>query len=151
MADNFWWSFGKKAGGIRIVSKYIQGGNSSYPWTSTHRAGGSGCHPAWNARMKIIQDLNMVPWNEKFSTGSSELDLQHRTLINNINHLEQMLTTTNLTREECEFLIHLVDFLETYADTHFNFEEQCMERYRCPAHQKNKQAHNQFRGFVQHF
>jgi len=93
----------------------------------------------------------MVLWNEQFVTGSSKLDLQHRTLINNINHLEEMLTTTNLTREECEFVIHLVDFLENYADTHFNFEEQCMARYRCPAHVKNKQAHEQFRVFFQHF
>lgn len=84
-------------------------------------------------------------------TGSSELDLQHRTLINNINHLEEMLITTNPTREECEFVIHLVEFLENYADTHFNLEEKCMARYRCPAHEKNKQGHEQFRAFFKQF
>ena len=71
-------------------------------------------------------------------TGSSTLDLQHRTLINNINHLEDMLLTTNPTRAECEFVIHLVEFLERYADTHFNLEEDCMERYRCPVHKKQR-------------
>jgi hemerythrin len=93
----------------------------------------------------------MVQWNERFLTGSSKLDLQHRTLINNINHLEDMLMTTNPTREECEFLIHLVEFLESYADTHFNVEEECMERYRCPAHKRNKEAHEQFRTFFKEF
>jgi hemerythrin len=93
----------------------------------------------------------MVIWNAQFETGSSRLDQQHRTLINNLNHLEDMLMTTNPTRAECEFLIHLVEFLENYADTHFNEEEGCMERYRCPAHQKNKEAHEQFRAFFKRF
>lgn len=93
----------------------------------------------------------MVIWNSQFETGSSRLDQQHRTLINNLNHLEDMLMITNPSRAECEFLIHLVEFLENYADTHFNEEEGCMERYRCPAHQKNKEAHEQFRTFFKQF
>ncbi|HTY88631.1 MAG TPA: hemerythrin family protein [Candidatus Acidoferrum sp.] len=93
----------------------------------------------------------MVLWNEQFETGSARIDLQHRMLINNINHLEAMLTGTNPSREECEFLIHLVDFLEAYAETHFQYEEQCMESYRCPAHQKNKEGHEQFRDFFRRF
>lgn len=93
----------------------------------------------------------MVIWTEQFATGSDAIDQQHRTLINNINHLESMLTDTNPTREEGEFLIHLVDFLELYANTHFEFEERCMESYRCPAHAKNKQAHAQFLKFLHQF
>ncbi len=93
----------------------------------------------------------MVTWNEQLATGSDQIDLQHRMLINNINHLEGMLFGTNPTKEECDFLIHLVDFLESYAETHFKFEEQCMERYRCPAHQRNKEAHKQFQAFFHHF
>ena len=93
----------------------------------------------------------MVLWNEQFLVGSDKLDQQHLMLINNINHLEGMLAITNPNREECEFVIHLVNFLESYADTHFEFEEQCMERYRCPVHKQNQQAHEQFRAFFQHF
>jgi len=93
----------------------------------------------------------MLPWNERFATGFTTIDSQHRMLINNINHLEELLTTTNPTREECEFVMHLVDFLESYAETHFKVEEQCMERHRCPAHQKNKEAHEQFRAFFREF
>ena len=93
----------------------------------------------------------MVNWTERFATASKVIDQQHRMLINNLNHLESMLTDTNPTREEGEFLIHLIDFLESYAITHFQFEEQCMERYRCPAHAKNKQAHEQFLKFISEF
>jgi hemerythrin len=93
----------------------------------------------------------MVLWTEEFATGSDVIDQQHRMLINNINHLESMLTDTNPTREEGEFLAHLVDFLEAYAGTHFKFEEQCMQHYRCPAHTKNKEAHEQFIKFLHQF
>jgi len=93
----------------------------------------------------------MLLWNEKFETGVARIDLQHRMLINNINHLEAMLADTNPTREECEFLVHLVDFLEAYAETHFKVEENCMESYRCPAHQKNKEEHDRYRDFFHGF
>jgi len=93
----------------------------------------------------------MVLWNEQFVTGSSTIDQQHRMLITNINHLESMLAGTNPTREEGEFLVHLVDFLEAYADAHFQFEEHCMEKYRCPAHARNKLAHAQFLEFFRQF
>ena len=93
----------------------------------------------------------MVQWTEQFATGSGKLDQQHQVLMVNINHLETMLTSTNPTRQEGEFLIHLVDFLQAYADAHFQLEEQCMEKYRCPAHARNKQAHEQFLKFFHEF
>ena len=93
----------------------------------------------------------MVIWTENFTTGSSQLDQQHRMLIDHINRLEEMLTITNPTREECEFMIELVDFLEDYAETHFKQEEQCMERFRCPSHQQNKVAHGRFLKFFRDF
>ena len=93
----------------------------------------------------------MVQWTEQFVTGSDTLDQQHRMLIANINHLETLLTSLNPTREEGEFLVHLVDFLRAYAQSHFRFEEQCMEQYRCPAHAENKLAHEQFLKFFSEF
>lgn len=93
----------------------------------------------------------MVQWTEQFATGFDTLDQQHRMLIANINHLEAMLTDLNPTREEAEFLVHLVDFLRGYAQSHFRFEENCMEKYRCPAHAENKLAHEQFLKFFNEF
>jgi len=93
----------------------------------------------------------MVEWTEQFATGLDMLDQQHRMLIANINHLETLLTSLNPTREEAEFLVHLVDFLRAYAQSHFRFEEDCMEKYRCPAHAENKLAHEQFLKFFNEF
>ncbi len=93
----------------------------------------------------------MILWDKQMETGSRTIDEQHRMLINNLNHLECMLNATNPTREECEFLIQLVNFLESYAEKHFRFEEQCTERYRCPMHAKNKDAHGMFLTLFQRF
>jgi hemerythrin len=93
----------------------------------------------------------MVIWTDKFTTGSSPLDQQHQTLIDNINYLEQLLLVSNPSRQESEAMIELVDFLELYADKHFKCEEQCMERFRCPSHATNKQSHERFLRFFQDF
>jgi hemerythrin len=93
----------------------------------------------------------MIQWNEQFKTGSDTIDQQHQMLIHNINHLGCLLNETNPTRETCDFLIHLVDFLESYAEKHFRFEEDCMEKHRCPAHATNKQAHLAFKAFLKQF
>jgi hemerythrin len=72
------------------------------------------------------------------------IDSQHRMLISYINQLEVHAQLMNPTMEEMEKSFHFVDFLEDYALTHFQDEEQCMFRHRCPAHRENKQAHTDF-------
>lgn len=93
----------------------------------------------------------MIEWNEQLKTGSDALDQQHQMLIYNINHLEYLLSETNPDVRTCDFLIHLVDYLESYTKTHFRFEEDCMQRHRCPIHEKNRQAHQLFMGHFQQF
>lgn len=93
----------------------------------------------------------MLIWTDKFSTGDDRLDQQHQTLIDNINQLEMMLMISFPTREEYEQMLKVIDFLEFYSHEHFRIEEQCMESYRCPMHQKNKQAHGQFISFFTQF
>lgn len=93
----------------------------------------------------------MLIWNEQFATGLETIDKQHRRLIDHINRLEELLNVSQPTREEIEFAHSLIRFLESYADTHFKFEENCMVRYRCPAHARNKLAHAQFLEFFGRF
>jgi hemerythrin len=93
----------------------------------------------------------MVQWSDKFTTGSDTLDYQHQTLIDNINQLEKLLLLSHPTREDYEYIIQMVDFLEFYAHAHFKTEEQCMEAFRCPAHAQNKQAHADFMRFFSEF
>lgn len=90
----------------------------------------------------------MLVWNDSFATGSALVDTQHRMLIDKINKLEELLNGPPPSRIICD---ELLNFLGSYVTTHFKFEEQCMERYHCPAHEKNKQAHAAFMGVFAKF
>src|ERR1039457_5428994 len=93
----------------------------------------------------------MIEWTKEFETGSAKLDQQHRLLIDNINLLKDLLDTPSLSKEEEEFSVFLVDYLEAYANLHFKGEEQCMETYRCPIHAVNQKQHQRFRVFIQDY
>ena len=93
----------------------------------------------------------MLIWTEKFATGQPLIDEQHRLLIMYVNRLESLLVEPGPGVEGAQFLSEFVNFLERYIETHFSFEEQCMESYRCPAHQKNRAAHDQFRQTFRQF
>ena len=93
----------------------------------------------------------MLLWTEQFTTGSPTIDEQHRELIRQLNQFEGLLVQTNPTTKEIAGIIQFLEFLEKYVDFHFSYEEKCMESYRCPAHQKNSQAHQNFKQLFQRF
>ena len=96
-------------------------------------------------------DKFMLDWNEKFETGHSLIDTQHRMLISYINRLEEMSGNSNPSRGDIELFSRFVQFLEDYILMHFGEEEECMVRFRCPAHKDNKRAHTEFLDFFQGF
>jgi len=65
-------------------------------------------------------------------------------LFDNVNRLEGLLDQTNFNRQEMEFILSIVNFLESYAKEHFKLEEECMNRFNCPVHQINQEAHRHF-------
>ncbi len=89
----------------------------------------------------------MLDWNEQFETGHPLIDTQHRMLISYINRLEEMAGNPSPNQEEIELVLRFMEFLENYIMTHFREEEDCMFRFRCPAHQQNQMAHREFLGF----
>ena len=93
----------------------------------------------------------MLQWSKKFETGQSLIDTQHQRLISYINRLEGLSRNTNPSRQEVEFFVQFIGFLETYIVVHFGQEEECMNSHRCPAHQKNKEAHGKFLKFFREF
>lgn len=93
----------------------------------------------------------MLKWTEKFETGSPLLDAQHRMLFSYINRLESFTLVRNPSPEELDLFLRVVEFLETYALTHFKDEEECMARARCPAYRQNKEAHSEFLDFYRSF
>lgn len=93
----------------------------------------------------------MLNWTDKFETGHSLVDSQHRMLISYVNRLEGLSANTNPTREEVELFLRFLEFLEDYIMAHFRDEEDCMYRFRCPAHFDNKRAHSEFLDFFRGF
>ncbi len=84
----------------------------------------------------------MLEWKSDYETGVPAIDTQHKVLFDNINRLGKLLDKADIERAEADYLLN---FLENYAEQHFNGEETCMVRYRCPAHARNKVEHAQFK------
>ena len=83
----------------------------------------------------------MLEWKSDYETGVLSIDEQHRVLFDYINRLGRLLEKEKIDRAEAH---NLLTFLETYAKRHFNGEENCMARFRCPAYERNKEDHALF-------
>ncbi len=81
-----------------------------------------------------------MKWDESMTTGNPEIDEQHRQLIDALNTLIQAMQQGKGRQE----INHTFDFLASYVQTHFSFEEACMEKHRCPVAGKNKVLHAKF-------
>ena len=93
----------------------------------------------------------MLNWSEKFETGHSWIDAQHRMLIAYVNRLESLSKVTNPSPEDVVMFFQFINFLEDYLVSHFKEEEDCMFHFRCPAHHDNKMAHRDFLDFFKGF
>ncbi len=90
----------------------------------------------------------MLEWKPDYETGVVELDTQHMVLFDNINRLGKLLENEQIERAEADYLL---DFLRQYVVQHFQIEENCMARFRCPSHAKNKEQHAQLQTALARF
>jgi hemerythrin len=81
-----------------------------------------------------------IVWDDSFNTGEPSVDLQHRYLIKTINELAEAIETGRGKEAINEILV----VTQFYAEWHFQHEEGCMERYKCPMAAANKHAHAVF-------
>jgi hemerythrin len=88
----------------------------------------------------------LIQWSEKYATGLEEIDQQHKEIINQLNRLHDAITA-GLGKE---VVAGILRFTEAYANKHFEFEETCMERHRCPVAQLNREQHGLFREKMAH-
>ncbi len=86
----------------------------------------------------------MLNWDDSFLTGMPSIDVQHKLLILVLNELEGAIC------EECGGAVaeKILNFLDTYIQSHFNREAQCLEQYRCPIAPSHQHAHAQLYGKV---
>jgi hemerythrin len=81
-----------------------------------------------------------MKWSPTLSTGFDFLDAQHQMLFRMADDYAQALAVGRGERVYGLVLAQLTD----YARAHFSREEECMERYRCPAAATNLDAHGRF-------
>jgi hemerythrin len=79
-------------------------------------------------------------WSNKYATGVEGIDDQHRMLFKMTQDFREAL---NAGRGERVYDAMLI-YLNRYAIGHFRFEEECMDRYQCPAAGRNREAHVKF-------
>ncbi len=83
----------------------------------------------------------MITWDEKtMSTGISEIDAQHIKLFQKFNEFSAAIAS----KKSLEAAGDILDFLQFYAKWHFEQEEDCMNKYKCPIADQNKKAHAEF-------
>lgn len=68
----------------------------------------------------------LIVWNDELVTGVTEIDEQHRILVNSINEAN---TRLNNTQVNAEILEKITQDLLSYALYHFETEEELMQKY----------------------
>ncbi len=81
-----------------------------------------------------------IAWDDSMASGDALIDEQHKQLIDQINHLMRAM----VAKEGKNKLKSSLDFLQSYVVKHFGYEEDCMEKHRCPVAKANKTAHATF-------
>jgi len=90
----------------------------------------------------------MLEWKADYETGVAVIDTHHKVLFDNINRLEKLLDKEEIEEVEADYLL---DFLRHYVTQHFQHEETCMARFRCPSRAKNKEQHDQLINALSYF
>jgi hemerythrin len=81
----------------------------------------------------------LLVWNDELVTGVSEIDEQHRILVNSINEVNTRLSNTSVN---AEILEKITQDLLSYALYHFETEESLMQEYNyAEAHSEDSLAH----------
>jgi len=78
-----------------------------------------------------------MKWIEDYATGIQRIDHQHKTIFEMAEDFRVALDEGAGGRVYSV----LLDNLDVYCRGHFGVEERCMEEYRCPVAQTNKEGH----------
>ena len=84
----------------------------------------------------------MINWTEEYSTGFGSIDEQHKDLFRHINELEKIVQEPDKLHPS-QIMATLV-FLESYCESHFQYEEKCMHKFSCSSAGANLEAHAKF-------
>jgi len=81
-----------------------------------------------------------MKWSTDFATGIDRIDDQHKMIFQVTDDFRAALDQGGGE----QVYDSLLRSLDTYVRGHFRFEEGCMDQYRCPVAEKNREAHGKF-------
>lgn len=81
-----------------------------------------------------------LTWDDALSTGDETLDHQHKYLVETLNDLGKAINEGH----GIDMITRILGRLRFYAGWHFEQEEECFDKYECPAAGMNKNAHTAF-------
>ena len=84
----------------------------------------------------------MLNWHEGMSTGIPDLDHHHKEILARFNEFYACMSRGESDKRA--EVGRILDFLQFYAQWHFQREEEYMEKYQCPAAEENRIAHADF-------
>lgn len=84
--------------------------------------------------------LQTFTWDDSLSTGVPMIDAHHKELIAAVNDLGQAIAH----HKGATAIKKLFVFLKFYAEWHFEHEEACAAKHKCPIAEVNQQAHATF-------
>ncbi len=82
-----------------------------------------------------------MKWSDEYGTGVEKIDHQHKMIF---KMAEDFRAALDEGHGGGVVYGGLLQSLELYVRGHFRFEEECMERYHCPAALENHEAHVKF-------
>ena len=85
--------------------------------------------------------IKKIVWNETFSVGVKEMDVQHQRIIRTFNKLVDNAQVGAGSETVSEVLAEMVE----YAFKHFKAEEQLLEHHKYPDLEQHKAEHMDFR------
>lgn len=91
--------------------------------------------------------MSMFNWSDKYSVSVSEMDNQHKELMNILNELYDAMSA----RKSNEVLSSVITKLLNYTRKHFTAEEMYMQKYNYPAYANQKKEHDFFVNKIQEF
>ena len=85
-----------------------------------------------------------IEWDDSLSIGIELIDGQHKTLIERLSDLSKAIGMNVGEVETAKVL----DFMIDYTDFHFSAEEKHMAEHEYPGLERQKQLHEEFKGYL---
>ncbi|MCX6795833.1 MAG: bacteriohemerythrin [Candidatus Falkowbacteria bacterium] len=91
--------------------------------------------------------MSLIPWQESYSLGISEIDSQHQKMLGIINHLADLFENDK-HHNEAEIEQAIIELTE-YAIYHFQTEEKYFATFNYDKAKEHIEVHDQYREKVE--